>query len=152
MGFLGLDIAVSGPVSGNSGSPDTPDINPGHGVRMQPLRESNTSRRNETMKEGLSEARRRTRENDDELSDAVCNAVMSQGATDEEIAAVLRHPLRWSYVVRDPNGRAACWGRGKTRAECEHVAEENAAAYAFEMTGGSLQPGWRFLIWPPAAL
>lgn len=88
---------------------------------------------------------------DDALSDVVCDAVMLKGATNEEIAAALRHPRRWSYIVRDPNGRAACWGRGKTRAECERIAEENAAAYAFEMTGGSLQPGWRFLIWPPAA-
>jgi hypothetical protein len=88
---------------------------------------------------------------DDKLSDAVCDAVMREGASDQAIEVALRHPRRWFYVVRDPNGRAACWGRGKTKAECERIAEENAAAYAFEMTGGSLQPGWRFLIWPRAA-
>jgi hypothetical protein len=81
------------------------------------------------------------------LSDAECDAVRREGATDDEIAIVLRDPDFWSYLVRDPEGRVTCYGRGKTRAECERWAVKNAEAYAAERWP-PLRGDWRFKIWP----
>ena len=67
------------------------------------------------------------------LSDTLCTAVSRRDITDAELRELLTHPRRWSYAVRDQHGDVVAWGRGKTRAECENVAIENAAAYAREI-------------------
>jgi hypothetical protein len=88
------------------------------------------------------------------MSDARCTAVLREGITDAELCELLSHPRRWSYAVRDPHGSVVAWGRGKTRAECESVAVENAAAYAEERSwvGEVLRGDWRFQIWAPRPL
>jgi hypothetical protein len=55
------------------------------------------------------------------VSDIDMDTVDQEGATDDEIAKTLRDPLFWSYIVREPRSRVMCWGRGKTRAECEEL-------------------------------
>ena len=70
------------------------------------------------------------------LSDADMDVAFREGATDEEIAATLRDPLFWAYIVRDPRGKVVCCGRGKTRTECESYAVKNAEARAAEMFFG----------------
>ena len=87
----------------------------------------------------------------DILPDAVGDAVNVKGASDADIKKALLHPRLWSYAVRGPGGAVSCWGRGKTRAECEHFAVEDAVACAYEITGRLRRlEGWQFLIWPPS--
>ena len=51
------------------------------------------------------------------LTDREFNATFREGATDDDIEAVLRDLVFWSYIVRDPFGNVCAAGRG-TRAEC----------------------------------
>jgi hypothetical protein len=84
------------------------------------------------------------------LSAADRDAALRKGATDEEIAATLRDPDFWAYIVRDPTGKVACYGKDKTRAECERWAVEHAELCAAEMFFGE-RGDWRLKIWPPTA-
>ena len=51
------------------------------------------------------------------LNDTEFSAAFRDQATDEDIEAVLRHLIFWSYAMRDPFGRVCAVGRG-TRSEC----------------------------------
>jgi hypothetical protein len=51
------------------------------------------------------------------LTDREFDVAFREGSTDEDIEAVLRHLVFWSYIMRDPFGKVCAVGRG-TRAEC----------------------------------
>ena len=74
-------------------------------------------------------------------------------ASDDDLAAAFRDPSKWSYVVRDPVGRIAVYGKADTRVECEHRAVSNAKDYVIDsgMTylELDLDGDWRFVLWPP---
>jgi hypothetical protein len=88
--------------------------------------------------------------------DDVNHEDLRRDATDAELEAVLRHPRYWSNVVRFSAGDVVCWGRDKTRRNCERGAEINACELASELCWD--EDDWRtrqhlrearFLIWPP---
>src|SRR5262245_39880727 len=90
-------------------------------------------------------------------ADAELRAAFREGASEEEIEAVLRHLFLWSYVMRDPFGRVCAVGRG-TRAECVEHAFKLADAHAIEHFSliedsidetRALNCPWRLLLWPP---
>ena len=74
-------------------------------------------------------------------------------ASDDDLAAAFRDPNKWSYVVRDPVGRIAVYGKADTRIECEHWALSNAEDYVIDsgMTYSELglDGNWHFVLWPP---
>jgi hypothetical protein len=51
------------------------------------------------------------------LTDSELDLAFSEGATDVEIEAKLRHLFFWSYIMRDSLGRVCAVGKG-TRADC----------------------------------
>jgi len=52
------------------------------------------------------------------LTDQEFDAAFREGATDEDIEAVLRDLVFWSYIMRNPFGKVCALGRGGTRADC----------------------------------
>lgn len=90
------------------------------------------------------------------LSDEESDAIFREGATDEEIEAVLRHVFYWAWIVRDPFGKVCATGRDATRAEAIRYAFEHADAYAidrFSMLDDpvdelrAMNGPWRFVLW-----
>jgi hypothetical protein len=91
------------------------------------------------------------------LNDTEFSAAFRDQATDEDIEAVLRHLIFWSYVMRDPFGRVCAVGRG-TRSECIENAFRLADDYAIENFSliedpqhetRALNGPWRLVLWPP---
>jgi hypothetical protein len=91
------------------------------------------------------------------LTDRETNAAFREGATDEDIEAVLRDLIVWSYIMRDPFGKVCAVGKG-TRADCIKHAFELADDHAIEHFSffenpqdetRALNGAWRLVLWPP---
>ena len=91
------------------------------------------------------------------LTDREFNATFREGATDDDIEAVLRDLVFWSYIVRDPFGNVCAAGRG-TRAECIEHAFKLADWHAIDNFSvlenpqdeiRALNGAWRLVFWPP---
>jgi hypothetical protein len=65
------------------------------------------------------------------LTDREFDVAFREGSTDEDIEAVLRHLVFWSYIMRDPFGKVCAVGRG-TRAECIKNAFDLSDWHAIE--------------------
>jgi hypothetical protein len=77
-------------------------------------------------------------------------------ATDEEIEAVLRNLIFWSYIVRNPFGKVCALGRG-TRADCilnafnadDHAIDRFSVLEDPQDEALALNGAWRLVLWPP---
>ena len=98
------------------------------------------------------------------ITRAEFDAIMREGATDEEIGAVLRSTFHWSFIIRDPLGTVCACGRDRRRAECISVAFVLADDHASdtltvdclglgkddpEREQRALNEPWRLVLWPP---
>jgi hypothetical protein len=91
------------------------------------------------------------------LTDRDFNAAFREGATDDDIEAVLRDLVFWSYIVRDPFGKVCAAGRG-TRADCIQHAFKLADGHAIDTfsllenpqdEARALNGAWRLVLWSP---
>jgi hypothetical protein len=92
------------------------------------------------------------------LTDSEMDLAFREGATDEEIAELLRDLFFWSYIIREPLGKVCTVGRG-ARDDCiregfaladKHAAEELPShAMTPENEIRALNGPWRLVLWPP---
>ena len=97
------------------------------------------------------------------ITEAEFDAIMREGATDEEIGKVVRSMFLWSYIMRDPLGNVCSCGRG-SRAECIEIAFTLADDHASDVLPAlcvtpkgndpeheqrALNEPWRLVLWPP---
>jgi hypothetical protein len=92
-----------------------------------------------------------------QLTDNELDLAFREGATDEDIEAVLRDRVFWSYIMRNPVGKVCAVGKG-TRADCIENAFKLADWHAIDSFSllenpqeetRALNGAWRLVLWPP---